>query len=101
MAIKIKGRTAPSMLKAIKKLIKILPKKTLKTFMTDKGKEFAYYKEVKNLNIKVYFADAYAGWQRDSNENSNGLLREYYPKKIDIGQISNDDLIKKINIIKS
>ena len=40
---------------------------------------------------KVYFADAYAAWQRGSNENSNGLLREYYPKKTDY---------RKINIIK-
>ena len=48
-----------------------------------------------------YFADAYAAWQRGSNENSNGLLREYYPKKTDLGKISNDDLIKKlINTIK-
>ena len=62
VAIKIKDITAPSMLKAIKKLIKILPKKALKTFTPDKGKEFACYKEVKKLNIKVYFADAYAAW---------------------------------------
>ena len=40
----------------------------------------------RKLNIKVYFADAYAAWQRGSNENSNGLLREYYPKKTDLGK---------------
>lgn len=38
----------------------------------------------------------YVAWQRGSNENSNGLLREYYPKKTDLGQISNDDLIEKL-----
>ncbi len=54
VAIKIKDRTAPSMLKAIKKLVKVLPKKALKTFTTDRGKEFACYKEVEKLNIKVY-----------------------------------------------
>ena len=101
VAIKIKDRTAPSMLKAIKKLVKVLPKKALKTFTTDRGKEFACYKEVEKLNIKVYFADAYAAWQRGSNENSNGLLREYYPKKTDLGQISNDDLIKKLILLNS
>lgn len=100
MAIKIKDRTVPSMLKAIKKLVKVLPKKALKTFTTDRRKEFACYKEVEKLNIKVYFADAYAAWLRGSNKNSNGLLREYYPKKTDLGKISNDDLIEKINIIK-
>ena len=53
------------------------------------------------LNIKVYFADAYAAWQRGSNENSNGLLREYYPKKTDLGKISNDDLIEKLILLNS
>ena len=101
MAIKIKDRTASSMLKAIKKLVKVLPKKALKTFTTDRGKEFACYKEVEKLNIKVYFADAYAAWQRGSNENSNGLLREYYPKKTDLGKISNDDLIEKLILLNS
>ena len=70
MVIKIKDRTAPSMLKAIKKLVKVLQKKALKTLKTDRRKEFACYKEVEKLNIKVYFADAYAAWQRGSNENS-------------------------------
>ena len=50
MAIKIKDRTVPSMLKGIKKLVKVLPKKALKTFTTDRGKEFACYKEVEKLN---------------------------------------------------
>ena len=81
--------------------MKVLQKKALKTFTTYRGKEFACYKEVEKLNIKVYFADAYAAWQRGSNENSNGLLREYYPKKTDLGQISNDDLIKKLILLNS
>ena len=49
----------------------------------------------------VYFADAYAAWQRGSNENSNGLLREYYPKKTDLGKISNDDLIEKLILLNN
>ena len=49
MVIKIKDRTVPSMLKAIKKLVKVLPKKALKTFTTDRRKEFACYKEVEKL----------------------------------------------------
>ena len=54
VAIKIKDRTAPSMLKAIKKLVKVLPKKALKTFTTDRGKEFACYKEVEKIKYKKY-----------------------------------------------
>ena len=101
MAIKIKDRTAPSMLKAIKKLVRVLPKKALKTFTTDRGKEFACYKEVEKLNIKLYFADVYVAWQRGSNENLNGLLRKCYPKKTDLGEIFNDDLIKKLILLNS
>ena len=71
MAIKIKNRTVPSMLKAIKKVSdSTTKKKALKIFTTDRKKEFTCYKEVEKLNIKVYFADAYAAWQRGSNENS-------------------------------
>ena len=51
---------------AIKKLVKVLLKKALKTFTTDRGKEFACYKKVEKLNIKVYFADAYVVWKRGS-----------------------------------
>lgn len=53
------------MLKVIKQLIVQMPKKAVKTFTTDKGKEFACYKEVeKNLEIPVYFVESYAAWQR-------------------------------------
>ena len=70
MAIKIKNRTVPSMLKAIKKVSDSTTKKALKIFTTDRKKEFTCYKEVEKLNIKVYFADSYAAWQKGSNENS-------------------------------
>lgn len=92
-AIKIKDRTQKSMLKAIKQLATQMPKEAIKTFTTDRGKEFACYKEVeKNLKIPVYFAEPYAAWQRGSNENSNGLLREYYPKRTDLAKINDDEL---------
>ena len=51
-----------------------------KTATTDRGKEFTCYKVLeKDLKIDVYFADAYSSWQRGSNENGNGLLREFFP----------------------
>lgn len=84
------------MLGAIDKLIQALPLEALKTFTSDRGKEFSCYEDVEKSGINLYFADAYSAWQRGSNENSNGLLREYYPKKTDLSKISVNELIKNL-----
>ena len=81
LAFKIPDRTAKAMFSAIEQLCKLFPKEALKTFTSDRGKEFACYPLVENLGISFFFADAYTSWQRGSNENANGLLREYFPKK--------------------
>ena len=94
LAFKIPDRTAKSMFSAIEQLCKLFPKEALKTFTSDRGKEFACYPLVENLGIPFFFADAYSSWQRGSNENSNGLLREYFPKKTDLAAIS-DEALKK------
>ena len=72
------------------------PKEALKTFTSDRGKEFACYPMVENLGISFFFADAYSSWQRGSNENANGLLREYFPKKTDLAAISDEALNKAL-----
>lgn len=80
------------MFSAIRELCRLIPKDFLKTFTSDRGKEFACYPLVEELGIDFYFADAYSSWQRGSNENANGLLREYFPKKTDLATISEEDL---------
>ncbi len=89
-------RSKKSMLESINKLTKSLPQESLKTFTSDRSKEFACYEEVEKQGIDFYFADAYSAWQRGSNENSNGLLREYYTKKTDLSKISSQELIKNL-----
>ena len=96
IALPMKDRSKDSMFKAIKKICNSLPKESLKSFTSDIGKEFACYDEVEKLGIDFYFADPYSAWQRGSNENSNGLLREYYPKKTDLAERSIEDLIKNL-----
>jgi len=55
------------------------------------GKEFADHQEfVKELDADVYFAHAYSSWERGSNENSNGLSRQYFPKGSDFSKITDD-----------
>lgn len=65
----------------------------LKTITSDNGKEFADFKKIeKALNIRFYFAEPYSSWQRGANENFNGLVRQYYPKKTNFEQLSQSEI---------
>ena len=76
---------------AISSLYNTLTSKLLKTFTVDRAKEFACFEQVENeFGIPMYFADAYAAWQRGSNENS--FLREFFPKKTDLAKVTLDKL---------
>lgn len=76
--------------------------KRLRSVTPDRGKEFARHEQVtKILNgLKFYFCDPHSPWQRGTNENTNGLLREYLPKGTDMSQFTDheiSDFIDKIN----
>ena len=101
-AIKMVDRTSNSMKKAITQIYRALPPASFKTGTTDRGKEFACYNAVKeDLDLTLYFADPYCSWQRGSNENSNGLLREFYPKKTDFALISEEELTQNLYLINN
>jgi len=66
-----------------------LPESLRRTMTLDNGKEFAQHEKLTDkLGLKVYFAQPYASWQRGLNENTNGLLRQYFPKGTDFSRIS-------------
>ena len=66
-----------------------LPTSLRRTMTLDNGKEFAQHQILKQLlDVDVYFADPYASYQRGLNENTNGLLRQYFPKGTDFARIS-------------
>lgn len=71
------------------------------TITADNGKEFSGHECIaKALNCDVYFADPYSSWQRGANENTNGLLRQYWPKKTDFKTIIQkevDDVLSELN----
>ena len=101
-ALKIADRSAESMQAAITQLYRTMPKGAFKTGTTDRGKEFACYVKVKDeLGLTLYFADAYSAWQRGSNENCNGLLREFYPKKTDLAKVHQKELTQYLFLINS
>ena len=84
------------------KVFEPISNKLIKTFAVDRGKEFTGYNEIeKTLNIDVYFAGPYASWHRGTNENTNGLLREFYPKKFDFSTITQNKLDVVVNIINN
>ncbi len=102
LAIKMPYRSASSMEQAIRKLYKFLPETAFQSFTTDRGKEFSCYPVIEEeLKIPVYFADPYSSWQRGSNENSNGLLREFFPKKTNFDLIGQEELQKALDLINN
>ncbi len=64
-------------------------KDVVHTITADNGKEFAYHEKIsKALSADVYFAHPYSSWERGLNENTNGLLRQYFPKETELKRVS-------------
>ena len=64
-----------------------------KTITSDNGSEFADHQQIaKSLKVKYYFAHPYSSWERGSNENTNGLVRQYFPKGSDFSELTEQDM---------
>ena len=78
---KVERKTAQAVADAVIELMKSLPIRT-HTITADNGKEFADHERIaRDLRTNVYFAHPYSSWERGTNENMNGLIRQYFPKK--------------------
>ena len=90
---KLEGKVSESVKEKIKKLRKMLPKKLLKSITFDNGKEFSKHRGI-NLEtlIEIYFANPGNPHERGTNENTNGLLREYFPKGRNLKKVDNTEL---------
>ena len=85
MLAKVENKDTESVVNALIKQSKKLPKELYKSLTWDRGKELADHKRFSlATNIDVYFCDPRSPWQRGSNENTNRLLRQYYPKGTDL-----------------
>jgi transposase, IS30 family len=101
LAAKLSDKKAETMMQASAKAFWRMPRTIRHTLTLDNGKEFSRFKELEaKTGLSVYFADAYAAWQRGTNENTNGLLRHYFPKGFDFRTVSDEDLdqiVKRVN----
>jgi transposase, IS30 family len=88
------GRSADQVDAAMRKAVATLPAELRKSITWDQGKEMALHATFTiETGIPIYFCDPHAPWQRGSNENTNGLLRQYMPKGIDLSKHSPADLL--------
>jgi len=75
---------------AIEAAFQDMPARLIRTLTLDNGKEFAEFKQLEELlQARIYFADPYSSWQRGTNENTNGLIRQYLPKRTDLRNLDN------------
>ncbi|MBR1676564.1 MAG: IS30 family transposase, partial [Clostridia bacterium] len=102
IAIKIPDRKGSTLAKAVIAALSQLPKGAVKTITCDRGSEFANWREIESaLNCQMYFADPYCAWQKGTNENLNGLLREFYPKGYNLSRVSPKTLEKNLALINA
>ncbi len=93
MLIRVKSKDTKTVINALIKHAYKLPRELYKSLTWDRGKEMADHKRFSlDTDIKVYFCDPRSPWQRGSNENTNGLLRQYFPKGMDLSNIHQNRL---------
>ncbi len=93
MLAKVKSKDTETVINALIKQAHKLPRELYKSLTWDRGKEMADHKRFSlDTEINVYFCDPQHPWQRGSNENTNGLLRQYFPKGMDLSNVHQNRL---------
>ena len=91
--VKVDGKDAASVVAALSKQIRTLPIELRRTLTWDRGTEMAQHKKFSiATDVKVYFCDPKSPWQRGTNENTNRLLRQYFPNETDLSGYTQRDL---------
>lgn len=102
IASKLPNKSSQSVLDATKDDFADLPDRLCVSITYDNGKEFSKHQDIeKETGMTVYFARAYAPWQRGTNENTNGLLRQFIPKGTDFDTVTDSDLDKYVELINN
>ena len=102
VAFRIDDRLDNAFNKSTVEAFSSIPDKLKKSFTVNNGKEFAAHKELSaSTGMKVYFCDPYSPWQRGTNENTNGLLRQFFPKVTSFADVSDEDLQRVVDMINN
>lgn len=95
MLVKVKGKDTMNVVKALSRQVSKLPAELRRSLTWDRGLELAQHKQFTlATNVQVYFCDPKSPWQRGTNENTNRLLRQYFPKGTDLSRYSQTELNK-------
>lgn len=98
--VPLKAKDATSVRKAFEREFKKIPKQMKKSLTYDNGSEMTQHQLfTKNTKIQVYFAHPYSPWERPTNENSNGLIRDFFPKGTDFNKVSKARLKEVQNLL--
>jgi len=93
MLVRVPSKDTKTVIRALIKQAHKLPRELYKSLTWDRGKEMADHKRFSlKTDIQVYFCDPQHPWQRASNENTNGLLRQYFPKGMDLSNVHQNRL---------
>jgi IS30 family transposase len=93
MLVRVENRETATVVGALTRHVQQLPAGLMTTLTWDQGKEMAAHKRFTvATDVQVYFCDPRSPWQRGSNENTNGLLRQYFPKGTDLSGFSQEQL---------
>ena len=95
MLVQLDGKDSETVVRAVANQVKQLPSELRLSMTWDRGMEMARHKEFSiATDFTVYFCDPQSPWQRGTNENTNRLIRQYFPKKTDLSPFSQADLNK-------
>jgi len=93
MLVRLDGLSAKNILDGFARRLRRVPPSLRKTMTYDQGSEMALHKDLsKKLRMDIFFCDAHSPWQRGSNENANGIIREFLPKGIDLSPFTDKNL---------
>ena len=93
LLVRVPGKDAITVVQALSTAVRALPAGLMASLTWDRGTELAAHKTFTvATNVQVYFCDPQSPWQRGTNENTNGLLRHYFPKGTDLSTYTQADL---------